>query len=156
VEKPGRLRVATALTGLLLTAGVVMTILFWPEPVDTGWSSSIERVLRAGYARGLPRWFGYNELEFSANIIMFMPLGFFASLLFPARWALLAVPVLAAFSFAAETIQESVLADRVSDPRDIVANTTGALLGALVGVVLTALVHLRDRQREAASRRVRR
>ena len=85
---------------------------------------------------------------------MFVPLGFFASLLFPGRWALLAVPVLAAFSYAAETIQESVLADRVSDPRDIVANTTGALLGALVGVVLTSLVHLRDRQREEASRRV--
>lgn len=154
MEKPGRLRVATALTGLLLTAGIVMAILFWPEPVDTGWSSSIERVLREGYERGLPTWFGYNELEFTANIAMFMPLGFFASLLFPARWALLAVPVLAAFSYFAETVQGSVLADRFSDPRDIVANTTGALLGALVGVVLTSLVHLRDRQREEASRRV--
>ena len=62
MEKPGRLRVTTALTGLVLTAGLVMIILFSPEQVDLEWRDAIQRALEEGWERGLPGWFGYNEL----------------------------------------------------------------------------------------------
>jgi len=72
------------------------------------------------------------ELEFAANIVMFLPLGFLFVLLLGPRywaWALVAGVLL---TLSIEGIQ-GFIPGRVQDPRDLVANGAGALLGVALG-----------------------
>ena len=55
-------------------SGVLMATL-WPTPLDQGYEASIQKVLAVLHRNGVPAWFGYNQLEFSANVLMFVPLG---------------------------------------------------------------------------------
>jgi glycopeptide antibiotics resistance protein len=82
-------------------------------------------------------WITYNGLEFTANIGMFLPIGLFLVLLFGRRLWWLAMSLGFGLTVVIETAQ-LFLPSRVSDPRDIVANTCGAVLGVIVGLVLTA------------------
>jgi glycopeptide antibiotics resistance protein len=78
-------------------------------------------------------WTIGSPLEFAANVAMFVPVGvLFALLAGPRRWfgALLAA---GAVSLAIELVQIP-LGDRISDPRDLLANTAGAA----IGIALTA------------------
>ncbi|MCW2601863.1 MAG: VanZ family protein, partial [Frankiales bacterium] len=71
------------------------------------------------------------------NILMFVPLGIFFLLTFGRnRWwvaILVGVATTAAIEFA-----QVFLPGRVSDVRDLIANSAGALLGVLIGLLLTA------------------
>lgn len=73
---------------------------------------------------------GYlSEIVF--NIAIFIPVGLLAALLIPRRrWPLAFVAGLG-FTLFIELVQVPEL-DRVSDPRDLVMNTAGALLGVLI------------------------
>lgn len=77
--------------------------------------------------------FGAGWVEFTANIAMFLPLGFLLTLLFRHPWygTLLAL----ALSVAVEVVQ-IVIPDRVASVRDIVANALGAAIGALLAWLL--------------------
>jgi glycopeptide antibiotics resistance protein len=81
-------------------------------------------------------WLTYDRAEFLANIALFVPVGVFLLLLVGTRfwW----VAGLAAFlmTSAIETVQRTI-PGRVPDERDILANTAGALIGIVVGLVLT-------------------
>jgi glycopeptide antibiotics resistance protein len=73
--------------------------------------------------------------EMAFNVAMFVPVGLLAALLIPRRrWPL---ALLAGFAFTAviELVQVPE-PDRISDPRDLVMNSAGAVLGVLL--VLTA------------------
>lgn len=73
--------------------------------------------------------FGSGWIEFIANILLFLPLGFLLTLLFRHPWygALLALGL----SVAAELAQ-FVIPSREPALRDILANVVGAALGALL------------------------
>ena len=76
-------------------------------------------------------WTTGSITEFAMNIAMFIPLGvLFALLAGPRRWPL-AVLAAAAVSLAIELIQIPI-ADRISDPRDLLSNTGGGAVGVLV------------------------
>jgi VanZ family protein len=78
--------------------------------------------------------FSTAELEFAANIAMFLPLGFlFVLLLGPRRWAW-ALVVGALLTLGIEGVQ-GVIPGRVQDPRDLIANGAGALVGVVLGYV---------------------
>lgn len=79
-------------------------------------------------------WSIGSPFEFAANVAMFVPVGvLFAMLAGPRRWPL-AVVGAGAVSLAIELAQIPI-ADRISDPRDLLANTGGAAIGvALAGV----------------------
>lgn len=78
--------------------------------------------------------------EFVANILLFVPLGMLLRLAFPrATWAG-AVLIGGAISVAIEVLQ--MWGPRVSDPRDVVANTLGALAGALTVAVVAGVMRL--------------
>jgi glycopeptide antibiotics resistance protein len=82
-------------------------------------------------------WLTFARLEFLANIAMFVPLGLFLVLLLGrAQWWLAMICGLV-LTLAIEFAQQFI-AGRVSDPRDLVANTLGALLGTVLALVLTA------------------
>jgi glycopeptide antibiotics resistance protein len=87
-------------------------------------------------------WLTDDRAEYLANIALFVPVGLFLLLLFGSRFwwvALLAAVTMTSFI---ETVQK-VIPGRVSDERDIAANTLGAVIGVLVGLVLTLPTTLR-------------
>ena len=82
-------------------------------------------------------WFTFSRLEFIANVVMFVPLGlFFVLLLGRSRWWL-AIVFGVVMTLAIELAQQFI-AGRVSDPRDLLANSTGATIGTILALILTA------------------
>ena len=78
----------------------------------------------------------YSVTEFLANIALFVPFGILVSLLWPRRSAWTVIALGLATSCAIELTQLLFLPHRVSDVRDLVANTLGTALG--VGILLVA------------------
>lgn len=117
---------------LILAVPYVLALLliaFWPTPVDRPASGTITQAIRWLHAHGMPRYIGYNKIEFAANIALFMPFGYIASIWGRKWWH----PMLAGFatSFLIELGQEILLPERVSSLLDVVANAMGAALGSL-------------------------
>ncbi len=135
-----------AWTGLGLCLAVVLAATLSPTPIDQGYESAIERVLSILHRNGVPQWFGYRWLEFSANIAMFVPLAYFLSLVFPTRFLWLALPLLPALSVALETLQFFVLPARFATVNDVIANTVGGWVGVAAAAATVAAVHARDRR----------
>jgi glycopeptide antibiotics resistance protein len=104
------------------------------------------------------RWIDYADVEFAANILMFFPIGmFFVLLLGRGKWWA-AMLLGFALSVAIELAQLLVFTTRVADIRDVWSNSTGAVLGALAVLILTAgkarELRREARARQAADRRV--
>lgn len=139
----GRMRIRQ-LVGIICLIGIlaiVLIITLSPVRVDTGQEYLVDRILQELHERGAPTWFEYNELEFSANVAMFMPLGFFLGLIMLRRRWVGAIG-LWALSYGIEAIQQHFLPERVSDPRDLIANTIGGCLG----LVLAELAFPREKR----------
>ncbi|NRQ49123.1 VanZ family protein [Aeromicrobium stalagmiti] len=83
---------------------------------------------------------GYRIGEFSANILLFIPLGALALALLP-RLGWLRVTALAGlFSVVIEVTQTIARPERTGSVADIVANTAGAAIGAIVVVLVLGRV----------------
>jgi glycopeptide antibiotics resistance protein len=106
-----------------------------PEPYDPAAAGLLDRVL--AFVQGIPltAWVTFDLVEFTANIALFVPLGALLVLLLGVRrrWLVLAIAV--ALTCGIELAQGAWLPTRVSDPRDVVANSAGAALG--IALVLT-------------------
>ena len=87
-----------------------------------------------------------ERVEFLANIALFVPVGVFVLLLFGSRLWWVAVAGGIALTSAIETAQTSI-PGRVSDPRDVVANSAGTVVGVALALVLTLPATLRRRRR---------
>lgn len=128
-----RRALGVALAGYL---AALIVILGWPTPVDASLDGTLFRVLGWLHGAGLPGWIGYNQVEFAANIALFVPVGLLVALELRSRpwW----VAGLAGFglSVLAELSQSLLRPDRFATVQDVVANTTGALLGAAIAVAL--------------------
>lgn len=100
-------------------------IAFWPVPVDSGARPFLRAITAA-----LP-WLTYDVIEFSANVLLFVPLGALLALVIPRR-RMLVLPVALLSTIIIETGQALLLAARTPSLRDIIANFSGAALGLLV------------------------
>lgn len=122
-------------------------ILFWPSPVDRPIDSALTHVIGWLHAHGLPQWFvGYRKIEFGANILLFVPFGVILTLRLPRRLWFFSVVIAAAVSGAVELAQGVFLPQRVPALSDIVANTSGAFLGALLVLFVWAVRRRRTRR----------
>lgn len=126
--------ILTAATLLYLVAVGWMTL--GPQPTGLVRAVGVWRLL--AFVREHPSlaWIHYSTIEFWANAAMFAPIGLLLLLLAGRRrwWAaMLAGPLL---SLAIETAQ-LFIPGRVPDVRDLVSNSLGAMIGVLVGLVLT-------------------
>jgi glycopeptide antibiotics resistance protein len=149
-----RLWISTLL--LIVYSAFVLLVTMWPQPEQLEFDSIASRVLRAMHNLGVPEWFDYNELEFAANIGMFVPLGFLLGLALARKAWWVAIFLLPAFSGAIEFTQGIALDERVSTVLDVLANTLGGYMGLLLAVILRAMIHARDRamiERELWERR---
>jgi glycopeptide antibiotics resistance protein len=137
-----RLWVATFL--LLAYTAFVLLVTMWPDPGQLEFGGIAERVLRVLHRFGVPEAFGFTELEFTANVGMFVPLGFLLGLALPRGGWWVAVLLLPSFSGFIEVTQGLALQDRVSTMQDVAANTIGGYVGLLLAMVMRALIHMRD------------
>lgn len=141
-----RMRLVVSLIGLALCGALVLLATLSPLPLDTGYGASIERFLRVAHRHGVPGWFEYRELEFSANILMFVPIGFLLALALPRRGVWAVILLIPAFSGAIELFQAEFLSARFASIWDVLANTSGGYGGAIAAVLLRAVVASRDRR----------
>lgn len=119
---------------LILSAMMVALALvaFWPTPVDQPIQGLLARILRSVHRNGIPDWFSYRFVEASANICLFIPIGFVSSLAFPKKawWRVGAFGLL--LSGTMELGQLLFLHNRFASPLDLMTNTSGAVIGALL------------------------
>ena len=143
---PSRIRVWLASLGLVMCVALILLATMWPTPLDQGYQGAVDKVLVVLHRNGIPEWFGYNKLEFSANIALFIPLGFLLALLLPQNRWWLALVLCPALSVAIELVQRVLLDARVSSAMDVLANSIGALIGILMAATIRALVYARDQK----------
>ena len=94
----------------------------------------MERQLSGHEVRGWPAWVDYGFVETTANVVMFVPLGFMVARLLRRWWWGLLVP--AALSGAAELGQHLLRPERVATTQDFFANTVGAAIGVAVAALV--------------------
>lgn len=123
-----------ALWRLVLMAMLIplALIAFWPTPVDKPVQGLLADTLRFLHCHGVPRWFDYRLVEASANVALFVPLGLVSGLAFPRSswWRIGGIGFL--FSIGIELGQLLFLSGRFASPLDVIANTAGAVTGALL------------------------
>lgn len=117
-----------ALVGLYLAA--VAFMVFWPVHVDSGdTGQTLARLLAHAHAQGwLHAWFGYGQVEWLSNVVMFIPGGLlFTWLLRPERLWLIPLGGLVS-TLSIESIQH-FMPGRTSSPLDVLANFLGCVIG---------------------------
>lgn len=107
-------------------------VAFWPSPVDKPVSGELSATLQFLHRHGFPGRFNYQFVEATANVVLFVPVGFVGSLAFPEKywWQIGAFGLL--ISGCIELGQLLFLHDRFASPSDIVTNTSGAVIGGLL------------------------
>lgn len=134
---------------LSLLTGGYLAFVAWltltPQVDAAGRISIIHRVLDALHRRGYLLSIDDTQLEFLANIALFVPVGMFLLLLFGTRLWWVALTASFAMTTFIEIAQGSI-PGRVPDERDLVANGLGAAIGVLVALVLTLPATLRRRR----------
>ena len=121
---PGTTTRSVARVVLTLYGISLAMIALWPVPVDQGAAGFLQRV-----GRVLPM-LTYPRIEFSANILLFVPLGVLLMLILRRRYLIL--PIAIAVTVAIECSQALLLDKRTPSALDIIANTAGACLGMLI------------------------
>ncbi|WP_327019618.1 VanZ family protein [Arthrobacter sp. Soil762] len=123
-------------------------VAFWPSPVDEPVKGELASVLKFLHAHGIPAWFNYKFVEASANVALFIPLGAVAALAYPKKhwWHIGILGLL--FSGCIELGQLLFLHNRFASLLDLVTNTGGAVLGAVLAAA--ALKRLWARRCSAA------
>lgn len=123
-------------------------VAFWPTPVDAPVGNELQDFLRRLHRHGIPRWVNYRFVEMSANVALFVPLGFVAALaFFRKRWWQGGLVGLL-LSCCIELGQLLFLQDRFASPIDLMTNTSGAVIGALIA---TAALKIKQARRLAAA-----
>ncbi|MFB2581010.1 VanZ family protein [Herbiconiux sp. P15] len=120
---------------LVVYSVAVLVVVAWPTPVDRGASRAIVRVLQALHDRDVLMFIGYRQVEFLSNVGMFVPLGLLIGIVLGRRFWGFAVLIGFGLSVGIEVCQAVFLPERFATVDDVIANTSGALVGALVAGV---------------------
>ncbi|GAA1962146.1 VanZ family protein [Agromyces allii] len=148
---PRRRRIALAVVAAVYVAALAV-VLFWPVHIDgDGGFVRFDPLLRALAAFGIPAWASYAFVEFAFNAALFVPLGMLVAAAASQRPVVQRIGAAVVgglvVSCLAELVQHVFLPQRTTDARDVLANTLGAALGA---VVVVAVGHLVRRRRASA------
>ena len=137
----GRARKVTVALFAVYLVGLARVTL-WPRLGDDDGFDLVRAALAWIRSTGIA--LTYSATELLANIALFVPFGILVSLLLPRRPAWLVIALGLATSAVIELAQLLFLPDRVSDVRDLVANT----LGTAVGVAVMLVARRRSRSPE--------
>jgi glycopeptide antibiotics resistance protein len=128
----------SAVTALYLLAVAWITLV----PTRAGTGGVIQDVLDLLARIPLTAGLGRPEIEFTANVLLFVPMGLlFTLLLGTSRWW--AALVIGVGATCAIEVAQLFIPSRVSDVRDLVANTVGTLIG--IALIAAAVAVLRAR-----------
>jgi len=119
-------------------------VVFWPSPIDAPVKSLLDRAIAELHERGVPAFVDYAFVEFTSNVLLFVPIGILFGMLVPLRWWALALLLGPALSGLIELAQKLVLEERYSSVYDVIANSIGASIGVLLAVLLRAVIAARD------------
>ena len=112
---------------LAISYGIFLAfVVFWPSPVDRPVASILNRAIKELHERGVPTFIDYSFIEFSSNVLLFIPVGIVFGLAIPLRWWAIALIFGPLLSGAIELAQKVLLEDRYSSVYDVVANSLGA------------------------------
>lgn len=131
--------------------GVVAWLTLGPQPLDDRGDGLLRRLLGFLGRRPETDWITYNGIEFAANIAMFVPVGLFFVLLLGRRRWWLAIMLGVLLTCVIEYTQ-LFLPTRVSDPRDLLSNSIGTVIGVTFALLWTwpaAYRRAADRRRRA-------
>lgn len=123
-----------------LYAFVVWWLTLRPAPYGDDTAGVLRRVLALLAGWPPTAWVTFDVVEFSANVVMFVPFGALVLAWGGRAWQGILGGLVA--SAAIETTQLLFLPTRVADVRDLVANTLGAALGVLAVVLISRSVRL--------------
>ena len=126
-----RILIAISIAYLVL----VLAVTLLPAPWPASEFESPGGVLNLANWFAAETWTRGSSAEFALNVLLFVPIGLIAGHFLRPWWPRVLAPI--ALTFAIEIIQLP-LPDRVSDPRDIAANTIGALAGVLLVWIVRA------------------
>ncbi|MCW4458288.1 VanZ family protein [Microbacterium sp. MPKO10] len=147
------MRLQRLLFGIVAVAYLIFVwaVTLTPQPFDDGVVGLIDQVLDGFSQHPLTAWLTYDVVEFTANIGMFIPVGLLVALWAgPARWWV-GIVVGVCDTLLIETIQGVLLsATRYATVSDVIANSTGALIGALAALGISVLAARRVRHARGA------
>lgn len=137
-------RAAGILLGLYLVAlGFVAA---WPTPVDRPVDNQLFRLLDRLQEAGFG-WLSYSFVQFTANLVLFLPFGLLLAALAGRGWAWLALSCAVATTFSIEFLQLQFLPARRADVADLAANSLGAAIGVALVVLAGSVPRRRRRPR---------
>lgn len=128
-------RTPAVVAGFHYTA-LVLLVTLGPVPQRLEGSQSARGVLAWREWFDPATWTTGSTLEFGANVLLFAPWGALAVLIVGARRWWLGILAGLALTTLIEIAQ--IPTARISDPRDLVANLVGTVLGVLLAVVIDA------------------
>jgi hypothetical protein len=132
---------------LVVTVVAILAVTLWPNPEDGDGTPIARAIVEWLHAAGLPTAITFEAVEFTANIVMFVPFGLFLAMSMR-RWMWPWTVVLGlAFTLLIEFLQAAFLPERFPTTSDLVANTAGALIGGAL-----SLLDGRRRRRSVSSR----
>lgn len=121
-------RIAVGVIAAYLMA--LALIVFWPVPVDKPAAGTLTKLIAWLHRHGMPEFIDYAQIEFSSNILLFVPMGIIAALSTRNAWWGLGIGFLT--SCTIELGQALFLAARFPSTLDVLANTLGASIGAAI------------------------
>jgi len=125
---------AVRIVGYVLFAGYLATLLWAslnPDPIDGHGPirEFVAWVLNFTATSKDWAWLGYNQLEWLANVLLYIPLGLGLALIVRRAPWWLDVLIGVAITASAELAQFYFLPDRFATEADVLANSLGVLIG---------------------------
>ena len=122
---------------LYLVTAAYLAFIAWltlgPQPTNPSTRGFFDSVIAVVNSVVPSLGFDYNDLEFLGNIAIFVPIGFLFVAIFGRRFWWVALLIGVAMTCSIEWTQE-YLPTRVPDIRDIIANSTGTVIGVLLAI----------------------
>ncbi|WP_438853869.1 VanZ family protein [Agromyces sp. M3QZ16-3] len=145
----------TAAVLLFAYAVVMLWVTLGPAPGAVSGNQARGGVLDPSIWFESDTWTIGSPTEFELNVLLFVPFG--ALLAFAVRGAPAVVPAAMGAGFALLIeVAQIPMADRISDPRDLVANSLGAVIGIIVARISDAIAsipaRIKARRRAALAR----
>lgn len=148
----------TTTTLAVIYAIALVTIAFWPTPVDRPAADFLARLIH-WFARHDLGFITYDVIESVANVLLFVPAGLLLVVLLGVRWWWLSILGGLAASVVIELGQYLFLDERFATSTDVCANTIGTVIGTVIGVIALLIAGQADvtrHRRAQAAHRVRR
>lgn len=141
------------IVGLAVATPLALLITLWPTHLLLRAKPRVVRGIEWLHAQEMFEWLYWTRLEVLANVAMLVPVALLLTFVLGWRRWWIAVVACAAASVGVEVVQH-FLPNRVSSAMDVVANSLGGLIGALLAVAIElAAVRARRSSKRRSARR---